>query len=382
MKWYDSIDDAAAFAREGQSPIMLVISRTDNPADKQALEGLSSWQQMIELSNKKLGAVRIAHDSDKAKAIIAQMKVGAMPYVAWLDPHGNTVLGQNFPGSVNDINAVVNNFKSTLDALARYFKERQERGEKNLVRGRFRAAWMEFAFAAPLNGPDGEKARAGQEQVREQLLKLVASALDEPVGSRAREALFAGVRREAAGLSIATALENAITKHRNAPQRGAPVLAVADKAANDAAAAPDRMRNAGPDSGALSGSEESYSAAVAPQPPQEKPLVQMLQSQPGPVKQEEDVVADASILGAQNDDRLKKAQKLIEDGAKAYRKAIADNMERGPERNALLKDAREKFDAALTTVDAVLGDKPDPAISKLMERVSMMMYGCLKYQSL
>ncbi|HYF50178.1 MAG TPA: hypothetical protein VEJ63_12285 [Planctomycetota bacterium] len=384
MKWYDSLDDAGTWATQNSGPIMGVVTRNEgNAADKQALEMLANWQAMIDLSTKKLAATKIDAGSDKGKAILSQMKNASPPYIAWLDPYGNVVLGQSFPGSVNDIQAVVNNWKGTIEALDKFFKERQERGEKSLIRGRLRAAWQEFTFAAPYNGPHGEKARAGQAQVREQLLKVVASSVDEPVGSRAREVIFAGARREAAGLSIAAIIEDAITKHKNAPQKGGAVVAAADKAGNvvaDAAPAKEQDRmNAAPSS---SSSDDVYASAPIAAPPPEKSLAQLLQSQPAAVKQEDEFAIDTSVLAARNDDRLKKAQKLIEDGLKSYKKACADSMERGPERNTLLKDARDKFDEAMTTVEKVLGDKPEPGVSKLMERVSMLMYGCLKYQTL
>jgi len=57
-------------------------------------------------------------------------------------------------------------------------------------------------------------------------------------------------------------------------------------------------------------------------------------------------------------------------------------MDRGEARNKLLRAAHTKFDKALALLDQATAGKPDTQTGKLMERIGMLMYGCLKYQSL
>ena len=65
-----------------------------------------------------------------------------------------------------------------------------------------------------------------------------------------------------------------------------------------------------------------------------------------------------------------------------WRGLIADTTDRGPARNAMLKTAYEKLTQAMEIVEASNAAKPDAQLDKVSQDISMMMYGCLKYQSL
>ena len=101
------------------------------------------------------------------------------------------------------------------------------------------------------------------------------------------------------------------------------------------------------------------------------------QEQPG-----EDAGVDTRFLASKDDARSRDADKLVQDGLAEFRKAAADIANRGEARNGLFRSAQAKFEKALALLEWASMGKPDAATEKLMERVSMLMYGCLKYQSL
>jgi len=64
-----------------------------------------------------------------------------------------------------------------------------------------------------------------------------------------------------------------------------------------------------------------------------------------------------------------------------FRKATADSAERGEARNGLLRNAQAKFEKALALLEWAGMGKPDAQTEKLIERLSLLIYGCLKYQT-
>jgi hypothetical protein len=91
---------------------------------------------------------------------------------------------------------------------------------------------------------------------------------------------------------------------------------------------------------------------------------------------------DTRLLSESSDDRLKNADKLLKQGLAAYRQACADSMDRGEARNALLKKAHDLFDQSVQAIDTVNAAKPNAQLDNMMSQISMLMYGCLKYQTL
>ena len=88
------------------------------------------------------------------------------------------------------------------------------------------------------------------------------------------------------------------------------------------------------------------------------------------------------MLSESTDEHLKAADKLLKEGLVAYRQACADSMDRGEARNSLLKKAHDLFDQSVQAIDAVNAAKPNAQLDRMMSQISMLMYGCLKYQSL
>ena len=69
-------------------------------------------------------------------------------------------------------------------------------------------------------------------------------------------------------------------------------------------------------------------------------------------------------------------------GSIAYKKATADATDRGAARNELLKAAHADFVKSIDLMEASVAAQPDPKIEQLIQRVSMMVYSCLKFQTL
>jgi hypothetical protein len=79
---------------------------------------------------------------------------------------------------------------------------------------------------------------------------------------------------------------------------------------------------------------------------------------------------------------LKQAAANLESATASYKKAVQTANLGNAERNRLLKTAYAGFEKTMNALEKVLGDKEDPKFEAVMERASMLMYGCLKYQSL
>ena len=102
-----------------------------------------------------------------------------------------------------------------------------------------------------------------------------------------------------------------------------------------------------------------------------------------PVSREpSEAVINVSYLVSSTNPMLKQAGESLKKGMASYQKATADSMERGEPRNALLRSAHEDFDKTITLIEDALAAKPDDVVRRLEERVSMMLYASLKYQSL
>jgi len=361
MRWFQSLAKALEAAKTEGIAVMTVLRRPGNLEDQKAVEKLASWPEVIKLSREGLAAVRLNAEGTKAEELSAKVKLPSLPAILWLDQYGNAILGQPMPETADSIVSVLANWKSTLDAIDKFFKEHNGQAEKFLQRGKLREAYFEFALGKPFKGPEPERARAGQQKVRERWEQLLKVAAGFPAPSLSRAATLKGLRADAQGTDYAAALEEAIQK------TGAPAqVAAADKPAGTAGAV--------------------AAAGLTPQDPQaveEKPLTEVIRTRAGAQEQpSEDAGVDTRFLGSKSDTRLKDADKLLQDGLAEFRKATADNADRGEARNGLLRSAHAKFDKALALLEWASAGKPDAPTEKLMERVSMLMYGCLKYQSL
>ncbi len=367
MHWYDSIKEAATAAARNKAPVFVAITRADNDTDDKMLDRLSSWPQCIELSKKDMAAVEVNATDPEGQEFIKKLGLKNMPAGVWLDSYGNTVSGQALPESGDAVHNIVSNWKNTLGNIEKYFKDHLSRGERLLGHGKLREAYLEYAAVAPLKGPDAEKGREGLQKVKDQWTKILAVAEDMAKDSHGRKAIVKGLRRDTVGLDFASVIEQEIQKvltgvmadARPPEGRGDTKVAAKDPPAKTGSAMP----------------------AV-----ENKPLSQLIVgSAPAnatPERETEDAAVDTRGIAAREDERFKKADKLIQDATTSYRKACSDSMDRGAERNELLTSAHINFEMALSLIEQVTAGKPDGQIEKLMERISMMMYGCLKYQSL
>jgi hypothetical protein len=358
MHWYQSLGAALAAAKKDGLPVIAVLRRPSNLGDQKAVEKLASWPEMVKLSREGFAAVRLNAEGARAEELSSKVKLPSLPGILWLDQYGNPILGQPMPESADNITSIVSNWRSTLGAIDKFFKEHNGHGEKLLERGKLREAYFEFALGKPFKGPEPERARAGQQKVRARWEQLVKVAGGFPADSLSRAAAIKGLRKDVQGTDYAAALEEAIQK------TGAPAQA----------AAADRP------SGAI------VAAGLAPQEPQgldEKPLTEVIRTRSGTLEQpNEDAGVDTRFLASKDDARSRDADKLVQEGLAEFRKATADNADRGEPRNGLLRSAQAKFEKALALLEWASMGKPDAQTEKLMERLSMLLYGCLKYQSL
>ena len=373
MRWYGSLAAAEEAAKAEDLPVMAVLRRLGSLDDQEAVEKLASWPQVGALSKEGMAAVRLNADGSKAEALSSKLKLPSLPGIIWLDQYGNPILGQSMPESAQAIVQVVGNWKTTLASIDRFFKDHNGRGERFLERGKLRDAYLEFSYGVPFKGPEPDRARAGHEKARERWAKLLDVAAKFPEGSRSRDAIVKGLRQDVQGTDYAVTLEQAIQK------AGAALSAVA--AADTPAASAEKP--AAPASAlAAAGVAESKSAPAMPAV-ENKPLAEVIAARVATQEQpSEDAGVDTKALAGKNDERLKDAEKLVQDGLGEFRKATADTMDRGEARNGLLRAAHTKFDKALALLDQATAGKPDAQTGKLMERIGMLMYGCLKYQSL
>ncbi|MGD0093862.1 MAG: hypothetical protein ABSE73_28470 [Planctomycetota bacterium] len=364
MRWYKSLAEALGAAGQDGIPVMAVLRRLGNLDDQKTVEHLGSWPQVAQLSKESLAAVRLNAEGKKAEELSAKVKLPSLPGIMWLDQYGNPILGQSMPGSADSIVAVVANWKTTMNSVDKFFKDHTARGEKLLERGKLRDAYLELALVAPFKGPEPEHAKVGLQKVKDKWAQLLDMAAKFPEENRSRIAILKGLRKDVQGTDYAAGLEEAIQK--------------AGIAAQAAAAKPAETGSA-----AVAASGEPKAASAMPAV-EDKPLSEVVSKR---IVAEEQPSEDAGVnarflVEGKNDERLKEAEALLQAGLLEFRKATADSADRGEARNALLREAHKKFEKALADLEQASGGKPDTQTEKLMERISFLMYGCLKYQSL
>jgi hypothetical protein len=312
----------------------------------------------VKLSNSEMAAVKIRAESDKGKALIAQLGIKIFPFVVWLDQYGNAICGLQYPYTAVDLGNIVTGWKATLDIVSKYLKERVARGENLLSKGKLREACLEFAAVTPFKGPDADAAKAGQTKVQEAFAKLVEAARQAAAQSPGRSAIVKGLRADISGLPFATDIEKSISL------LDAPAVAQAEQ-------------------------PQPQPAAEPPKPPavvEIKPLKQLasapLPATAAPERDVDDPGLDARFLSESTDKRLKTAFGALQSGMDLYKRAFAEGTQHGEERNGMLKNARDFFEITLKMIDETTAGKPDPQMDKLASRISMLVYGCLKYQTL
>jgi hypothetical protein len=310
--------------------------------------------------------VKIPADGEKGKALIAQLGIKGFPFVVWLDQYGNAICGLQYPYTAVDLGNIVTGWKATLESANKYLKERVARGENLLSKGKLREAYFEFAAVTPFKGPEADAAKAGQAKVQEAFTKLVEAARQAAPKSPGRNAIVKGLRGDITGLPFAAEIEKSITLLDTADK--APAVAQADQPP------PQPAAEAAP-------KEPAKPAVVV----EIKPLKQ-LASAPLPAAAPENNAdeqgLDAHLLSDSTDKRLKTAFGAFQSGMDLYKRAFADGTQRGEERNSMLKNARDFFEMTLKMIDEATGGKPDAQMDKLEARISMLVYGCLKYQTL
>jgi hypothetical protein len=266
-----------------------------------------------------------------------------------------------------DIGNLVSGWKATLEAINKYLKEHNARGRAFLAKGKLREAYIEFSWVTPFNGPESDSAKADLLKVQDCWIKLLDIARESPPTSRERATVIKGLRKDTEGLAFAKTLDKAI-QSLDAPKTD---VAQADPPAVASAPAPKAVEP---------------TAMPTAMPAVENKTLKQVASMAVPVTNStpdsDETLIDTRLLAASSEQKLKTAERSIQDGLSAYKRALADNMDRGEERNRLLKEAHGFFDIGLKLIDEVTGGKPDAQTDKLMSRVSMLMYGCLKYQTL
>lgn len=364
MSWLKQTSDALseAQAQGAPCPILAVLHRAGNVDDNKVLDKLASWPQLQAAADGKLVIVlKLKSESSEGQDLIKKLNLKTVPVIVWLDTYGNPIQGQQIPDTVQPIMSVIANWKPTLAAIERFFIDHHVHGDRYLARGKLREAYLEYSFGPSLKGPLGERARTGQGKVKQHWTQLAEIAAKLPTGSRDREVIVKGLRKETLGTDFAASLEQTLQSAAATPQ-----VAAAAPAGEPAA------RSLAP------------AASVMPVT-DNKPLLEIVSARPQPAATERDsdeTAVDSRFLGTKTDAKFKEAEKLLQDGILDYRKATAENADRGPARNELLKSAHAKFEKTLALLDEATAGKPDPQTEKLMERTSMLLYGSLKYQSL
>lgn len=387
LLWHSSIKAAVEAAQKDSNPVMAV---NDDRGGEDAVrilttvQRLDGWPGVLKMSQGGpggLAAVKVNpgefSDDPDEKLLFAKAKKALR--IFWLDHYGNLVLAQRRPQQSDDVIAVVANWKSTLASMERFCKDHNQRADRYLERGKLREAYQEYGIIAAFKGPEAERAKAGQQKVAERWGQLLQAAADAPAGSVSRAAIIKGLRKDTQNLDFAARLESAIEKlgletqvAAAAKPAGAPEATPVPQEPKPPAAAPP-----------VAAAAPAAKPAAAPPPEEPKMLSEVVAARP--TVQElprEDAGLDASFLKGKKDAQLAEAEKLIQEGLGEYRKGTSDNMDRGAARNELLRSAHGKFEKAQNILCEAVAAKPDKDLDKLMERIGMLMYGCLKYQSL
>ena len=398
--WQASLDDAEDEAETTKRPIMLVIVKSWNGDDYKPVEKLISWPYAVVGSHRDFVAARDTIATPATKALCEKMQVKALPVICWMDHYGNPVTIQTFPATAEALETVPHGWPALQTKVDKFFKDHLDRGDRYLKINQFREGYKELGVIAPFKGPLPEKARESQKKVKEQWNKLLTVAKASP--PKERTVILQGIARETSGTELEREMLEAVTAAMNA---------AGDKPAKAIKPEPDAVATAEPakaEPAPAPNAPEASSAPAAPTPVADasKPVppvpvvapapaatakaaeaktlsdLASASSSMAPAPAEPDDSQIGSVLLGKNDGKLKDANTLIQAAMASYRKAIADATERGPARNEMLKTAYTRLSQALDILEASTTAKADAQLDKVEQDISMMMYGCLKYQSL
>lgn len=393
VTWYPSAADAIAFGKANYVPAMVLIYRDDNTDDVRRVKNIEGWPTIIENSHGKMACSKVTAASDEAKPLIDRLHIKRFPYVVWVDHESNPVIAFPLTDTASTLTSVVQAWPQTLDSINKFYADHLVQANKYLARGRLRSAYLEYAFLAPFVGKDPAIAHRGMERVKEAWLKIVERAKQLPPESVERAAIVKGVRRDVQFLDFAPMIETEIKKVAEAAKPETPKAAEVAKTEPEAPPQPATDQNPPPPPEPAAPPKRTVSAPPPPQPQQDvmpatadKPLVDAMKVQVAPSAYASDTAEDSSInltyLLNHKDPVCKDAGKSFQQALETYKKAINEVKELGEERNKLLRGAADSFDKGVTALEKVIEKSPDASIDRIMQQVSMIMYACLKYQSL
>ena len=275
------------------------------------------------------------------------------------------------PTDASGVTNVIVSWKATLATIDHFFKEHQARGDTFLKNGKLREAYIEYSLTARFKGPNADKARESQAKVTESWSKMAAIVAKMPVGSRDSVATLKGLREEVKNLDYAPVLEKELATAMLAAADSSKVAENSDSkpAPVEAAAVP-----------------ETTAAPTPPAAPEKaapiKTLAEIAKSSIPVTREAAEPGINVSYLVGNKNPTLKQAGDILQQGISAFQKATAESMERGDARNKLLQTAHTNFDKSITLLEEASAGKPDDTVKRLEERVSMLLYASLKYQSL
>ncbi|MCZ7646531.1 MAG: thioredoxin family protein [Planctomycetota bacterium] len=378
MCWRESLDAALQAAQPGRRPILLAIGRLAEESDSKALDRLASWPAVVFLSQEQVAAVRLAHDDRACKDLYARFRIKSLPFVAWLDEFGNPVLVEPFPESAERLTAIVAQWPSMLARIDRYFKNHLERADLSYKRGKLRDAYLQFERLAAFKGAHQDAARAGMLKVEHVWQSLLDRALKLPPEQiEQRDLLLKGIREETIGLPFVLRLLELPAAQAEAP----PGADAAQAAAGDAqAAAGDAKASGG--APAAPAPEPALSQSSLEQPPPEKALAELASAPSAAPPVQEEVSLNLRFLMSRQDEGSVEALKKLREGLACYRGALQPERQDPAERNRLLEQGFAAFDRGIECLNGIKEFEGNREAQALIEHVSMLMYGCMKYRSL
>jgi hypothetical protein len=207
--------------------------------------------------------------------------------------------------------------------------------------------------------------------------------------------MLKNLHSETERLDVAAEIDAAIKRGPDLAA-GATAVAAGDANPNATPPAPDAATTtappaAAPEAPAVPATPEvpaTPAVAAKPEAPKapEKSLADLARSTRSSADSTPEVIEsgnfDRTVLAKYSDSRMKEVTEALKRGSAAYKKATADFTDRGPARNTLLKSAHDDFVKSIDLMEESIATQPDPKLEQLVQRVSMMVYATLKFQTL
>ncbi|MEI6233368.1 MAG: hypothetical protein WCT04_09960 [Planctomycetota bacterium] len=379
IQWHDSVPDALEWAKKNNKPVMLLVWR--HKADIEAKK-MFAWQALGDASEVMFAAVRGAPGSATIRPLVQLSGIKSTPCILWLDAYGNPVKQQPIPDSVNAIADVIRSWPTLIAGIQNSLKDKVSRGEKLIAKGNLHDAYVELSSLAAYKGPIAESALKAKNKVTEQWTHLAEMADKQPLDSAMRKNIISGLTRETKDTDFESAMQKLLAVGAKPEASATVAVADADKPKSSEAVPPEKpVTPMSP--------EKNNPPAVAVNEDQldvnaKGKTLADISAAPAklPASSESGLKLNLDPLTSDANPKMKDAAKLLQSGIEAYRQATADSMDRGTRRNDLLKSAYENFNKGSTLVQEAIDQKPDRTLESILQDVSMMMYGCLKYQSL